>query len=609
MVVSMMIIDQLKNKAHSLPQAPGVYLMKNKLGEVIYVGKAKKLRNRVSQYFVQTVSHSPKTVKMVSQIHDFDVIVAATEFEALVLECSLIKQHMPKYNILLKDGKGYPYLRLDMTEPFPRISMVGKCGNDDAEYYGPYGSRGITQDLLETINRIFQLSNCSKKFPQDLGKGRPCLHFHMGQCAGWCQQLSCENDYRLRIKQARELLCGSYSKVADEVKRQMLDAADNLHFELAANLRNRYNAIQALGQKQMVTAGAATDTDVVGYGQTEAKACFTVLHFLGGNLIDKEYEVFPVPEDSAYAVSSLVKQYYLAKGFAPKRILLPFAMEDTALIGQYFTEQFGKKINFIVPQRGDNLQLIQLANKNAEEEANRVTSKEERAKGAVQLLGKILKISTPQRIESFDISHISGSDIVGSMVVFIDGKPRKSDYKRFKLADMEEQDDYGAMRQVLTRRFKRYLEADAGFDTAPNLLLIDGGEAHASIAEQVLANLNLSYPVFGMVKDDRHRTRALVTASGDEIRIDANQSIFSFVGAIQEETHRFAITYHRNLRSKRLRYSQLDAIDGIGPKRKQELLKHFSSIKAISLASLPELERLLPKPAAQAVYHHFHNKE
>ena len=389
----------------------------------------------------------------------------------------------------------------------------------------------------------------------------------------------------------------------------MLCAAENLEFELAASLRDRLNAVENLGQKQLVTAGTLADTDVVGYGETEAKACFAVLHFSGGNLLDKEYEVFPRPDDKVEAVSSLMKQFYLSRGLAPKRVLLPFEMEDSELFAQLLEQQYGRRPRLHVPQRGDNVRLVELACKNAYEEALRVTGKEERVSATLTLLGKMLAIEPPARMESYDISNISGTDIVASMVVFKDGRPSKSDYKRFKLEGLNDQDDYASMHQILKRRFSHYKAGDKGFSEAPDLLLIDGGVNHAKVAVKALEELELSFPVFGMVKDDRHRTRALVTPQGQEIRIDNNQAIFSLIGNIQEETHRFAITYHRQLRSKRLRYSELDGIPGIGPKRKQELLRQFKSLTAIGQASLPELERLLPKDAAAAVYHHFRAKE
>ena len=604
-----MTFDELKDKALNLPYEPGVYIMRDKTDKVIYVGKAKKLKNRVSQYFQDTASHTPKTRLMVSKIDHFDVIVAASEFEALVLECSLIKRYLPKYNILLKDDKGYPYLRLNMKEDYPRITLVSKLSDDGALYYGPYGSRGVTHDVMEAIRLTLRLPDCNRQFPRDIGKDRPCLNYHMNQCDGWCQPNRGYAEYRRRMEQAKQLLSGNYKSVADDIRQQMLSAADNLEFELAASLRDRLNAVETLGQRQLVTAGSLADTDVIGYAETEAKACFAVLHFSGGNLLDKDYELLSIPEDKEAAVSALMKQYYLSRGLAPKVVLLPFEIEDSELFGQLLEQQFNRKTKLKVPQRGDNVRLVELAVKNALEEAQRVTSKEEKVSGTLSLLGKMLAMEPPKRIESFDISNISGTDIVASMVVFQDGKPHKSGYKRFKIEGLDNQDDYASMHQVVTRRFVHFKAGDRGFEQSPDLLLIDGGVTHAQTALEAISALGLTIPIFGMVKDDRHRTRALVTPEGQEIRIDNQQAVFSLIGNIQEETHRFAITYHRQLRSKRLRYSALDQIPGIGPKRKQELLKQFKSLTAIGQASLPELERLLPKDAAMAVYQHFHREE
>ena len=604
-----MTFEELKEKALSLPYAPGVYIMRDKADKVIYVGKAKKLKNRVSQYFQDTASHTPKTRMMVSKIDHFDTIVAASEFEALVLECSLIKRYLPKYNILLKDDKGYPYLRLNMKDVYPRITLVSKTADDGASYYGPFGSRGVTQDVMEAIQLTLKLPGCHKQFPRDIGKERPCLNYHMNQCAGWCQENKTCTEYRQTMEQARQLLQGNYKQVADSIRKQMLAAAENLEFELAASLRDRLHAVESLGQKQLVTAGTLADTDVVGYGETETKACFAVLHFSNGNLLDKEYEIFQRPDDKAEAVSSLMKQFYLSRGLAPKIVLLPFALEDSELFSQLMEQRFGRSSRLRIPQRGDNVRLVELANKNALEEAERATGKEERTSAVLSMIGKMLSIEPPNRIESYDISNISGTDIVGGMVVFQSGKPKRSDYKRFKLEGLSGQDDYGSMRQVLLRRFTHYLSEDKGFSERPDLLLIDGGTVHARVAADALRELGLTLPVFGMVKDDRHRTRALVTPEGKEISMETNQTVFSFIGNIQEETHRFAITYHRQLRSKRLRYSELDGIPGIGPKRKQQLLRQFKSLSAIAQATLPELERLLPKDAAAAVYSHFHSTE
>ena len=603
-----MNMEQLKECAASLPLEPGVYLMKDKAETVIYVGKAKKLRNRVSQYFQGNVSHSPKTRLMVSKVDHFDVIVAASEFEALVLECSLIKRYAPKYNILLKDDKGYPFIRLDIKKPYPTISLAARISDDGAEYYGPFGSRGATQALIDSIQLALKLPACGKVFPRDIGKGRVCLNYHMNQCSGWCQNYQSRQAYLDLISDVKQLLNGNFKMVAASMKEQMNAAAENLNFELAAILRDRLKALELLGQKQLVTADAKSDVDVIGFAQTESKACFTVLHFFDGDLLDKEFEVLSSVDDPKEAISTLVRQYYLARGYVPCTVLMPFDTEDLLLTQQLLEQRFVKKVVLHVPQRGDKARLTELAVKNAKEEALRVTSKEEKLSGSLTLLGKMLMLDTPKRIESFDISNISGTDIVASMVVYVDGKPKRSDYKRFKIKDLDEQNDYASMHQVILRRFSHLSDPDTSFSQMPNILLVDGGVEHAKTAVAALQSLQVSVPVFGMVKDDRHRTRALVTPEGGVINIDGNQSVFALIGSIQEETHRFAITYHKKLRSKRLRYSELDSIEGIGAVRKEQLLKQFKSITAISNASLYELEQNLPKNAALAVYMHFHKE-
>lgn len=605
-----MTFDELKEKAQSLPLAPGVYVMRNADNEVIYVGKAKKLKNRVSQYFQNTASHNAKTRMMVSKIHHFDTIIAASEFEALVLECSLIKRYLPKYNILLKDDKGYPYLRLDLKEAYPRITLAPKLQDDGASYFGPYGARSLSHQVIETIEKTLKLPSCGREFPRDFGKGRPCLNYHMGLCAGWCKGDQPPDAYRQAVGQAKMLLSGDYKGLTGQIKKEMLEASENLAFEQAAQLRDRLRAVEALGQKQLVTAGAMADMDAIGYAVSGKKACFTVLHFAGGNLIDKEYEILSALEEEEDVISSLVKQYYLARGLAPKVVLLPRAMEDSDLFEELLQQQYGRRTRIRVPQRGDNAQLVEMARKNALEEAARLTTREEKQEGLLRLLGKMLALEDrPQRIESYDISNLGNQDIVASMVVFQGGQPCKSEYKRFKLEDMEHADDYASMRQIITRRFTHYVEGDKGFDSAPDLLLIDGGVEHACCAVEALSALGLTFPVFGMVKDNRHRTRALVTPDGEEIRIDQNQSIFAFIGTIQEETHRFAITYNRSLRSRRLKKSALDDIPSIGPKRREKLLKFFKSVTAIREASLMDLEAIIGPAPANAVYRHFHKED
>ncbi len=604
--------QEIKDKVLSLPLSPGVYLMKDKTDTIIYVGKAKKLKNRVSQYFQDSAAHSPKTRLLVSHIVNFDYIVAGSEFEALVLECSLIKRHQPKYNILLKDDKGYPYIRVDLKEAYPAFTMVGKRAGDGAKYFGPYGGRFVTQQALDTIRLTLKLPGCTKKFPRDIGKDRPCLNYQLGNCDGWCQKKMTREEYQRRIRQAILMLEGRDRELSQQILKDMETAAENLDFETAAVLRDRYKAVEALSRKQMVCSGAMADTDVIGFFAGTAKSGFAVLHFVSGSLIDKDVEVLETQAetDPAEMVSTLVKQYYLRRGLAPKDIYLPFPMEDSELFSQLLFQEYGKKVRISVPQRGDHVKMVSLACANAREEAERVSTDYERTNKTLELLASMLKLdSIPKRLEAYDISNLGKDDIVASMTVFVDGQPLKKDYKRFKLDNLTGPDDYESMRQVLERRFAHFISGDKGFDQRPDVLLIDGGAVHAETVRRQITSMGLSIPVFGMVKDDRHRTRALVTPQGEEIGIQTNPAVFSFIGRIQEETHRFAITYQRQLRSKKMRKSSLDNISGVGDKRKADLIKAFGTIKAISGASVVELSKVVPLNTAQSVYEYYHKEE
>lgn len=602
--------EELKACALSLPLVPGVYLMKDSKDTVIYVGKAKKLKNRVVQYFRDTGSHSPKTLKMVSQVDHFETIAAPTEFEALVLECSLIKHYQPKYNILLKDDKGYPYIRLDLRESYPRMSLATRVVTDGAKYFGPYGSRGRSQQIIDSLYKIFRLPLCSKRFPADIGKARPCLNHQMKLCDAWCTDCALQQEYQNRIRQAVSLLEGKGQQLCDSLRRDMEQAAQELNFELAAQYRDKLRSIEALSRQQLMTAGRAVDTDVIGIHETEAKVCIAVLHYVGGDLMDKEYSLFPASTEPAELLSAFVKQYYLSRKELPKAIFLPVEIEDRELFAQLLSQQYGRKLRITVPQRAEPRKLLELACANAREEAERATDAAERLSGTLRLLQSLLGLPQPPlRLEAYDISNTAGTDIVASMTVFEEGKPKKSDYKRFKLRGMEDQDDYGSMRQVLCRRFCHYLDGDKGFDKRPDALLIDGGQNHAAIVAEALLQMGIELPIYGMVKDHRHRTRALITPQGQEIGIAHHPAVFSFIGRIQEETHRFAITYHRQLRSKRVKGSRLDAIEGVGEKRRNRLLKDFKSITAISQASVEELCSSVPRSVALAVYKHFHPSE
>ena len=589
-----MTFEELRDKAHSLPLKPGVYIMQNAQSQVIYVGKAKALRNRVSQYFQDQSRHNVKTRAMVAQIDHFDVIVVQSEFEALVLECALIKRHMPRYNILLKDSKGYPYIRLSVNEDYPRFSLASKVAEDGARYFGPYGSRGASQGII-------------RKFPRDIGKERPCLNYHMGACEGYCRPEMDQGQYRRSIDQAVRLLEGKLDEVVDELSAEMEGAAEALNFERAAQLRDRIRAIQLLGKRQKAVAGSLADTDVVGYWRGEAKSCFVVLHYMGGELAAKDWELLPVPmEDEKTTVATLTAQYYSGRGSLPRQILLPCDIDEQAELARMLTEAVGRKVEVLTPQRGAKMDLVRMANENAREEVARATTAEERRSKLTEALGALLGLDRPpHRIEAFDISNTGSSDIVASMTVHIDGKPLKRDYRHFKLKDMPHADDYASMRQVVLRRFQRYLDGDEKFGALPDLLLIDGGAGQVKAAQAAMEEVGVRVPAYGMVKDGRHRTRALEAADGREIGIQQNQAIFALVGRIQEETHRFAIEFHRQQQAGHLKGSALDGIPGVGPTRKAALLKHFKSVRAVREAPVEALAQVVPRNTAQAVYDYF----
>ncbi|MDD6160868.1 MAG: excinuclease ABC subunit UvrC [Oscillospiraceae bacterium] len=604
-----MTMDELRDKAHALPLKPGVYIMQNAASEVIYVGKAKALKNRVSQYFQDQSRHNEKTRAMVSQIDHFDVIVVQSEFEALVLECALIKRHQPHYNILLKDDKGYPYIRLSVREEYPRFSLSARVQDDGARYFGPYGSRGASQGIIDALREALKLPSCSRKFPRDIGKERPCLNYHMGLCDGYCREQMDQSRYAASIEQAVRLLEGKLDEVLDDLTAEMEQAAEELAFERAAGIRDRINAIKLLSKRQKAVAGSLADTDVVGYYRGEVRSCFVVLHYIEGELAAKDWELLtsPLDEEERESVTTLTAQYYGGRGSLPRQILLPCDIEEQVELARMLTEAVGRKVEVLTPQRGAKMDLVRLANENAREEVERATSAEERRSKVTQLLGSLLGMERPpHRIEAFDISNTGNADIVASMTVHIDGRPLKRDYRHFKLRDMEHADDYASMKQVVERRFRRYLDGDEKFGALPDLLLIDGGTGQVRAAMEAMDEVGIRIPAYGMVKDDRHRTRALAAADGREIGIQQNQSLFSLIGRIQEETHRFAIEFHRQQQAGHLKKSELDDIPGVGPRRKAELLGRFKSLKRIKAASFEALAEVIPKSAAQAVYDYFH---
>ena len=603
------IIENLRKKALDLPTLPGVYIMKDKQSRVIYVGKAVKLKNRVSGYF--NGFHDPKTEAMTSKIADFDVIISASEFEALVLENSLIKHHSPRYNIKLKDDKGYPYIRINLKTTYPIFKVVAKPENDNATYLGPYSGRKIIRDAIDAVSKALKLPTCGKDIAKIAGKERPCLNYHIGICRAYCANADLYDIYVKSVKTAIEVFSGKTDKIIENLFEQMNEDAESLQFEAAAEKRDRIRALQSLEQKQFAVAGSMADTDVIGFFRSPVKTCFAVMHYIDGKLISKDYELFDTPfEDDSEAMSGLLCQYYEIRGVIPKNILLPFHISDITLLQQLFEQKTGKKVYIQTPVRGDKAKLTENAVVNAREEAERASTREEKTRKTLEWLRHSLRLETePLRIESYDISNTANTDIVAAMVVYEKGIPYKKDYRKFKIKTLTGQDDYAAIKEVILRRISRYKNEDNNFSKLPDLILVDGGAAHASAAYKALNETGVNIPVFGMVKDDKHKTRGLISQEGEEIGISANPPVFVLISSIQEETHRYAVEYHRELRSKNSYKSSLDNIKGVGEKRRNDLLKSFGSIKAIKEAPVEELAKVVPKNTATEIKEYYRSKK
>ena len=604
---------ELREKANDLPLQPGVYLMMDKTGKVIYVGKAKKLKNRVSQYFQDSAAHSVKTRQMVSQVDHFDTIFVTSEFEALVLENSLIKRHMPRYNILLKDDKGYPLVRLSRGR-YPKFTLVNRPANDGAKYFGPFGGRYETRQAVDAVCQALRLPTCRRQFPRDIGAERPCLNFHMGRCDGFCRPEMPEAEYDRRMEQAAQLLEGRSKQLLRDMTAEMEAEAEALRFEQAAQLRDRIQAISALSKKQTVIAGLCADTDVWGVFRGAGKSGYAVLHMENGDLVGRETELLtaPMEESAAELLAAVTAQYYLPRGILPHEILLCVDTGDCEELSEALTQRAGHKVWVHVPQRGEKSTLADMAVHNAQEEVRRATTAEEKTAYTLEALQKMLNLpQPPRRMESFDISNTGASDIVASMVVYQGAKPLKSAYRRFQIKELTggHPDDYGSMREVLRRRLQRAADEDEKFLPLPDVFLIDGGVTHADAVREVAEQFDCTVPIFGMVKDDRHRTRALVTPEGREIGIVNDQAVFSLIGQIQEETHRFAITYHHQHHTKSAMRSALDGVPGLGPKRQAELRKHFGTVKAIREADETALAAVLPQNVAHTLWIRLHEKE
>ena len=605
--------EELHRKVLTLPREPGVYIMKNRHGQVIYVGKAKALKNRVSQYFQNEARHTPKTRKMVENIDDFDIIVCSSEFEALVLENQMIKKYKPKYNILLKDDKGYPFIRVTTNQPYPEFSVVSKPKADAARYLGPYAGQGAATRAIDTVSRALGLRTCRRVLPRDIGKSRPCLNAQLGRCCAPCAGAVSQEEYTDRVAQAIDVLEGNYEQLAQRLEQEMLQAAEEEHFEQAAQLRDRMRAITRAGQHQMVVASGFSDMDILAFVQGETKGCIVTLHYLAGNFHDKDYTMLDGTSaaDGAEVLGSYIKQYYSLRGVVPGLVLISEEIEDMQAVEQLLRSIAGKKVTLTVPQRGKRRELMQMAKKNASEEITRSETGAERRQKSLELFGKMMGLEqTPVSFEAYDISNLAGTNTVGSMIVFENGQPKRSRYRRFRIASVADgQDDYKAMEEMLTRRMQRWRDGDEKFSVLPSVFLIDGGLGHARIAQQVMDRFGCTCPVFGMVKDDHHRTRGLVAPDGREFSISTTPAVFALVGRMQEEVHRFAITYQRSLRKADTVRSELDNIAGVGEKRRTALLQTFKSVKRIRQASVTELEAAVPRSTAQAVYAYFHGKE
>lgn len=602
----------LRKKAMALPLLPGVYIMHSADGEIIYIGKAKALRNRVSQYFGSQNNHAEKVRRMVDNVDHFEYIITDSEFEALILECSLIKQHTPKYNILLKDDKGYSYIKVS-GDKWRKISYVLQKNDDGAEYIGPYKSSYYVKSAVEEANKIFMLPTCNRKFPQDFGKGRPCLNYHIKLCTAPCTGKVKFADYNESVEQALSFLRGGSSNSVKDLTKKMEEAAENLEFERAARIRDKISAIKKMGDKQKVVANKVLDEDVIASFSDGHKTCFQVFRFEGGRLFDRESFVFD-SGDSEGETEEFILRYYTIRGDVPKNIAIDKEFDGLIAMQDWLSEKRGSKVYITVPQRGEQAQLMAMCRSNAAEELAQRKGATVKEYSVLEELKELLGLEKiPSYIESYDISNLAGTENVAGMIVYKDGKPYKCAYKKFKIKGFDGQDDYASMAEVIGRRFNEYLKAekaDDGFGKLPDLILLDGGKGQVAVAKQVLREMNIDVPLFGLVKDDKHRTRA-VTGDGGEISVNSRRALFTFLSKMQDEVHRFAIGYHHERRSKNTFKSSLTEIEGIGEKRARAMLKYFRTIDNISKADLEELEGCpqMTKNAAVAVYRYFHSAE
>ncbi|HBP71035.1 MAG TPA: excinuclease ABC subunit UvrC [Ruminococcaceae bacterium] len=603
----------LRKKAMSLPLLPGVYIMKNADGEIIYIGKAKALKNRVSQYFGSQNRHPVKVRKMVENVDRFDYIVTGSEFEALVLECSLIKQHSPKYNILLKDDKGYSYIRISEGE-YRKISAVFNKKDDGSEYIGPYLSSYSVRQSVDAANKIFKLPQCNKVFPRDFGKSRPCLNYYISQCCGLCTGKIKKSDYDEAVDGAIAFLKGDSRDIIADLRAKMEKAAEELDFEQAAKLRDRINSIERIKEKQKVVYKSVEEQDVFATADIDGSVCLAVLRFSNGRLFDSEHFFFDDPGDKEGMRSDFITSYYSMRDNIPKRVTVDGEVADRELLEQWLSEKKGKKVTVFVPARGEQLEIVNMCRKNAEEKLAIKKGRTGREIAVLDELKDLLGLKkTPEYIESYDISHTAGQDSVAGMIVFKGGKPYRKAYKRFSIKSFDGNDDYRAMNEVLTRRFSEYeksKDSTEGFGKLPDLILLDGGVGQVHAVEPVLREFGLKIPLFGMVKDNRHRTRA-ISGDGGEIAINSKRQVFTLVSEIQNEVHRFSVAYHHQKHAKRGLSLSLTEIEGVGEKRASALLKYFKTMTAIKNAEVDELSKApgITSAVAQNIYDYYRTKD
>lgn len=621
------IMLKIKEKLKNLPMSPGVYLMKDKDNKIIYVGKSKLLKNRVSSYFINSKGHNIKTKKLVSHIFDFDYMVTDSEVEALILECNLIKKYKPKYNILLKDDKQYPYIKITSKEEYPRIFMTRKLIKDGSKYFGPYMSASNTKETLEMIKKVFKIRSCNKVLPRDIGKERPCLYYHIGQCSAPCAGKISKEEYSEMFNRIADVLNGNYDVLTKSLTEKMYSASENLEFEKAASYRDRINSLKALDEKQKIISSNKDNRDIIGFFKDSDDVCIEVFYMRGGKMLGSEYHVFESFEDSdEELILSFLKQFYYTSTNLPKEILLPIDIvgsieDDIKQIEKWLSEKKKSKVSIIVPKKGEKHKSVEMVNRNAEEMLKVYKFKRNKEQtDQNEILSTLMKTlnlkSVPHRIESYDISNISGSGSIGVCVVYNNAKPLKTAYRKFNIKTVVGPNDYESMREVIFRRINEaYKEQDlikdnkldkdkAKFLPLPDLILLDGGKGHVGVIRDLFETMGEDIPVFGLKKDDKHRTEALVDTN-TEYDVDKDSNLFKFLTRMQDEVHRYAITAFRKKQVKSMLKSELDDIPGVGEKKKNTLLLNFSSIDRIKKATIEELSAVVDKRTAKNVYDYF----